>query len=47
MSNLKLTFLLTEILGRKFIAKSMFILYLFILFCKTDADFHQIAPFIL
>ena len=42
---LQLTILFTETLGRKVIVILMPKSALFILFCKTDADFHQRATF--
>ena len=44
---LKLTVLVTENSWPKGIANSMLKSSLFILFCKTDTDVHQIATFIL
>ena len=49
LSNLlvKLIILFTETVGHKVNAYSMLKSSLFILFCKSDADFHQRATFIL
>ena len=44
---LKLTILVTDTLGFKGFANLILKSSLFILFCETDADFHQVVTFIL
>ena len=44
---LELIILFTETLGHKVMANSMLKSSLFVMFCKTDTDFHQRATLIL